>query len=337
MSKQDHNQNPQNSENPIGECSLHPILTLPEEVPASILVVKSLLALLAIIMAVLFVSFLPAEYHYEFHGIHQPVPSKAALDSDFSVSIPETDIPQALAGFREPFDYTTPVPESTAHPISYFDDTVFIGDSRTAGLIMYTKMSPINFSATGINVKTAMLNKYVRFPDENGTPKNHTLIEALQIRRDEYKAIYISMGLNELGWEKDAFASYYRTMIETIRANVDVPIYIQLIMPVTTESSQTTKYGITNEKAILFNEELRKIAAEMKLLLLDPTDLLTLEDGTLDPKVTYDGVHLNPGQYQTMVDFYCTHVVDFEKYNNILPEEPAPTDEVSSNEQDAAS
>ncbi len=287
------------------------------DVPMIVLIIQTLLLAAAITMAALFVSFLFVEFHVEFS--HTAVPMPSPQDEPIVVAPPliEADIfdltlPESLL-----YDFTQAVPESEAQPRSYFNDTVFIGDSRTSGLLLYTDLSPIDFSAVGLNVKSILTKAYIRLPNEDGINESYTLIDALTREKENYKSIYLSMGLNELGWEAGRFIQFYKETINAIREVTDVPIYMQLIMPITVHASETTQFGITNDKAVVFNEKLIKLAEEMELFMLDPRDLFALEDGTLDPEVTYDGIHFNPKRYEVIADYYCTHVVDMEAYDNL--------------------
>lgn len=220
------------------------------------------------------------------------------------------------------YNFNEPVPESKAVDISYFNDTVFIGDSRTKGLLMYTRLSPLDYSSAGLNLLSLRTKEYIRLPDENGELQSHTLLEALEIQKDSYKAIYIATGLNELGWKCSSFISSFTTLIDDIRAISDVPIYIQLIFPTTTAASESSEFGITNEKCFEFNAALRIFAAEKKLFLLDPIELFTLEDGTLNPAYSSDGVHFGVNACVTVANYYKTHIVDLYAYSNTTPKPP---------------
>ena len=77
---------------------------------------------------------------------------------------------------------------------AYFDTAVIIGDSRTEGLSLYTGMSNLDaFCSKGLNIEKVMTDSIV------STDKGMiTTLEALKLK--QYDNIYISFGLNELGW-----------------------------------------------------------------------------------------------------------------------------------------
>ncbi len=289
-------------------------------VPRSVIATNLIFAIITVAAAVFMISQLFCEYNYKY-STHE-LPHEAQSDSELqNVSpIDEADAPPIP---REPviYDFASAVPESAAVDYDYFNDTVFIGDSRTKGLINYSKLSPYDFSSVGLNVGLLLTQPFIRLPDEEGELQSYTLIEALEREDVNYKAIYIATGLNELGWPVDGFITTFSDFIDALREVTDVPIYVQLIIPVTTYSSETTKFGITNEKNVIFNERLTVLAKQKEFFLLDPRDLFTLEDGTLDPAHSSDGVHLNRDSCAILADYYRTHVVDLYKYDNTRPSE----------------
>ena len=99
----------------------------------------------------------------------------------------------------EAYHFDEPVPESDAVDDSYFDDAIFIGDSRTEKLSIMDAI-------------------------ENSEP---------------FSKAYIMLGINELGWAyEELFIEKYEQIIDTLREiNPNVTIYVQSILPVTKEKS----------------------------------------------------------------------------------------------------
>ena len=77
---------------------------------------------------------------------------------------------------------------------AYFDDAVFIGDSRTEGLMLYGGMpeGTTFYASKGLNVNTAGTTKI----QDGG--ESITIMEGL--RRHAFKKVYVMLGVNELGW-----------------------------------------------------------------------------------------------------------------------------------------
>ena len=284
------------------------------------IIVKLLITVLALTAAAVLTLFLFVDYNFEY--ITSPIPEPAA-HSEHSLTeghLTEDDIPPPPY-IPVYYDFTQPVPESSAVSFGYFNNTVFIGDSRTKGLLMFTQLTPYDFSSVGLNVASLQEKAFIRLKNEDGELVSYTLFDALEREKENYKAIYIATGLNELGWNVDGFMDAFALFIDDIRTITDVPIYIQLILPVTTYSSETTHYGITNEKCVQFNARLRAFASKQQLFLLDPLSLFTLEDGTLDPAHSSDGIHLNRASCAILAEYYRTHTVDIYAYDNTRPAE----------------
>lgn len=285
-----------------------------------IIVIEVFLLIFAIAAAVMFCSFLKTDFHFRYVETVKPSTVKTGLSDEPEEKIYEREIPQkpeSPVTEKLEYDFKNPVPECDAYPLDYFNDTLFIGDSRTAGLIMYTKLSPIDCSATGFNLNNLNAKKYITYVDENGKKSSVTCYEALELYKGRYKSIYISTGVNELGWNVSMFAKAYKKAIESIREITDVPIYVQLILPVTTAYERKSENGITNEKQVQFNEKLRELIEEEQVFMLDPLSLFSLEDGTLDPEKTYDGAHLEKFACKELLEYYQTHVVEVGKYSNL--------------------
>lgn len=293
-----------------------------------------LLLVLLLTAALMLISglYTPYEHNYINEAPLSPLSSEACALANERIN--EAEAPMELYDPNIPlfYDFTLSVPRSYDVGNAYFNNTVFIGDSRIKGLLMYTDLSPIDFSGEGANVSSVQTKSYIRMKDKNGEIKNYTLVNALKQKQGEYSSVYISLGLNELGWKLDQFTSTFRALISSIREISDVHIYVQLIMPITTKAEAASKFGITNAKAALFNEALTEMTSELKLFRLDPLSLFILEDGTLDPRYASDGIHLYPESYKTLAEYYRTHVVDLERYANtrsVDPIEAPPTVVVS--------
>lgn len=180
-----------------------------------------------------------------------------------------------------------------AEPVS-LSDLLFIGDSRTEGLMLYGGIGKANFFyQTGLSVSSALQKEFVKLQDG----RDGTLEEGLSER--SFKQIYLMFGVNELGWpDTGSFVNRYREVIALIRQKQpDAKIVIQSIIPVTEKKSQGDEiYNNGNIKK--FNSAIQAMAEEDGLTYLDLTDALTDEKGNLPADASVDGVHLKKN--------YCT-------------------------------
>lgn len=213
----------------------------------------------------------------------------------------------AIGVICAPYDYSSPVPLCEPVDDSYFDRCVFIGDSRMLGLVRYNDISPINYCSVGFSLSAYENSSYIRIGE-----KNLSVSGALR-ENDDHDAIYIATGLNELGWQQTKFVKKYREMLKDIKSlSGDRPIYIQLILPMTSEFESSKKmnpYGLKNSDVSKFNESLISLAKELEVYYLDPCELFTLADGSLDPADSSDGAHLTLSAYAKQLEYYKTHVV----------------------------
>jgi len=134
-------------------------------------------------------------------------------------------------------DYNSVVPESESVTDDYFNDAVFIGDSRTEGFILYNGLSNVtSLTAKGLMVDTAFTRPVINM---NG--KKLTVMEALS--KIKFNKVYIMLGINELGWAySDIFIKKYADIVDYIKEiNSEAQIYVQSILPVSYEKSSSDK------------------------------------------------------------------------------------------------
>ena len=78
---------------------------------------------------------------------------------------------------------------------SYFDDAVFIGDSRTVGLYDYAGLENTDFFASsGLTIYKLFEEPDGKFKDGNWTENIET-----SLQKKQYKKIYLMIGINEMG------------------------------------------------------------------------------------------------------------------------------------------
>lgn len=208
------------------------------------------------------------------------------------------------------YDYGEPVPQSEGVDNTYFDDAVFIGDSRTEGLILYTGLSNATVYANqGLMVDTVFTSPVIQMDGQK-----LSVVEAL--KRTEFKKVYIALGINETGWAYESiFIDKYQKLIQEIQAiNPQAILYIQEIMPVTAQTSQTHSY-VKNDKIQRYNELLAKLAEEMGVYYIDTGAAVADDSGCLPEDAAIDGIHLKKP--------YCDKWLDYLKTHTVQPEEGA--------------
>lgn len=201
-------------------------------------------------------------------------------------------------------NYSCIVPVSEPVGNEYFDDVVFIGDSRTEGMIFNTGLSnAFAYTDKGLMVDTAFTKPAVNMDGEK-----ISVMDAL--KRTSFGKVYIMLGINETGWPySEVFIERYGAIIDEIRSiNPNALIYIQEIIPVTNQVSQTHDY-VKNEKIKQYNTLLQQLAQDKQVYYIDVGTALVSEDGSLPQDAATDGIHLNKDYCQLWLDYLKTHTV----------------------------
>ena len=225
----------------------------------------------------------PIRITAEISGIETIV---RAGDSE-SETVNEIKIPEQPKVTNENIDplkaYPLPYEEVD---LSYFDDALFIGDSRVAGLAMNS-----GTNATFYAVTSFQLYRYKTFKVVQTPSGKVPIFDAMPY--DKFTKIYIKVGLNELGSVTDEpFFDAYTSLINDLRVmQPRAIIYIQAILPVTQVKSQTDRVHC-NENIKKRNENLKSFAELMKCYYVDVGPYFADETGALKAETTADGIHM---------------------------------------------
>lgn len=277
-----------------------------------------------LISLVLFATMLISGYVQERFGQDNPVPPSSEQPTvDVSPSPEVTpQVPPAVTATPEPapeitpeptptpdlHDYTQPVAQSEPVDDAWFADAVLIGDSRTDGLRLYSGIRGVDFLCyKGLTVSDVMSDKpVIQMADGK--------IGVLQaLAQKQYGKVYLSLGLNELGYNDDPlFRDTYRAVVDKIRElQPDADIYLQMIIPVSTQRCQETNQPayISNQQVAVYNDMIRAIAAEKRVYLLNVGEIYTDENGELIYELTSDGVHFRKSGYKQWYEYLKAHTV----------------------------
>lgn len=200
------------------------------------------------------------------------------------------------------YDFSKPVPISNPVDAAYFDDAVFIGDSRTEGLFLNTGLSNATFLAhMGLMVDTVFTR-----PLFNVDGEKVSVIDALKAA--DFSKVYIMLGINETGWAySSVFVQKYGELIDAIREiNPEAILYIQAIMPVSQTVSDSPSY-IKNAKISTYNQLLQGLAEEKRVYYLDTAGAVAGEDGALPEDAAPDGIHLVRSYCEKWLDYLMGH------------------------------
>ncbi len=210
-------------------------------------------------------------------------------------------------------DVSRPVPQGEPVGMDYFADALFIGDSRTQGLQLYSGIQGATFyAATGLSIFGVNTPGVVTV---NG--KACSIAEALA-QGPQFGKVYIAFGLNELGYyNTEYYLQCYRTFLEQVKTlQPNAVIYLQTLAPVNEE--KCAQWGqascITNQRVRMFNELFAQLALECKVALVDVHAALAEADGSVPLEATVDGIHFQKPWYETWLTYLCNHTVDLTAY-----------------------
>ena len=213
-------------------------------------------------------------------------------------------------GRFEPIE-PTPTPYNKPHknysfvtvPNEYFDDALFIGDSRTVGLSEYAPFKGATYFANvGMSAHNAMTTK-VSVPSVGKL----TLKELL--KRKSYGKIYIMLGINELGYKFDSIISKYSNVLETVRElQPDAIVYIEANLHVTKVKSDSDSM-INNAAIDKLNESLSQLADGKTVFYIDVNQVFDDGSGNLDSSYTSDNAHILGKYYAQWGEWITTQAI----------------------------
>lgn len=205
------------------------------------------------------------------------------------------------------YDYSAPVPYSEDAEDSYYDNTLFAGDSRMGSLYLYGthKNAQIEY-VTSLNlllIDTMPLDNH-----EDGA----TLMDVLS--STDKKNIYLLFGINEIRNQNfDAFHAQYQDILTMLRQNdPDVNIYIILSY----HPRQVS--GLSDDQLTaqlqMMNGGLVDLAQNNHVYYLDTDNGLDDDSGKIKEEFVFDGLHFNPEGAHAFEDYIGKHTVRSENY-----------------------
>lgn len=252
------------------------------------------------------------EGHYVLPSASPTVPAAEPTPAPTAAPTPEpTPEPTPMA---EAYQFGTPVAEG--EPVaddSFFDSAVFLGDSRTDGLKLFSGLKHGTFyHANGMTVFRADDPKYKVFSVDG---EDCTLVGALA--KHSYDSVYIMIGVNELGYPAESYETGLAELVDKVlAAQPDAVVYLQIMPPLNDAVCRANGLAayINNANLSKFNEAVVRVAAEKKVALLNTAEVYTGPDGQLPAELASDGCHFVYSGYKPWADYLRNHVIDRDLY-----------------------
>lgn len=182
---------------------------------------------------------------------------------------------------------------------SYFDDALFIGDSRVEGLALYSGLDNAEFAYMEGLTSFGLMGEKIA---SNGTK---TLTELLKSK--QFRKIYIMLGINEAGYDTETYASTYIDAVAQIQAlQPDAVIFMMGCMHVSSDYSASHDI-VNNDNIDDKNGAIAAYADGIKLFYLDMNTVVDDGRGGLVKDYTWDDIHLQAQYYSLWEQYLYEH------------------------------
>ena len=202
---------------------------------------------------------------------------------------PETEPPPTIPPTEAPTE-TIVITEE------WFDDALFIGDSRTLGMRSTRRLGEADYFCAGsMSTFTALGWKT---SDEDFYDKSLKFV----LSNFSYKKIFIHLGINECGYDHELVIEAYQELIDLIREHQpDAAIIIQSVMSVSQMKATDKQFSL--ERVNNLNRMIRELADENGLYYQDTNEFAADEEGYLREDISNDGCHPHNFGYEEWVEF----------------------------------
>lgn len=187
---------------------------------------------------------------------------------------------------------------------SYFDDALFVGDSRMVGIMEYGGLEQATFFAdSGMSAYGLELKKIA-------VPGIGKLTFEELLEQKQFRKIYLMLGFNELGYRFDAAAQKYMDTVAKIRdRQPDAILYLCANMHVTKEQSDKEEI-YNNANVDRMNEMISGLADGENIFYIDVNELFDDDTGSLAKEYSSDAFHVYGRYYVDWVDWLCTKAIE---------------------------
>ena len=184
-----------------------------------------------------------------------------------------TELPDAVTGAKYGEDE------------SFFDDALFIGDSRMVSSAYYARLGKADyFTDVGMNVFQMFS---VTASDDNFDATDLTTL----LQNRTYKKIFIMLGINECGYPMSSLLSAYQEDIDTLKSlQPDATIYLLKVYGVSRSVAESASY-FSPQRLQEVNDGIAGLADGKKVHCLDASHLYCDDEGYMKEEYTSDGIH----------------------------------------------
>ncbi len=193
---------------------------------------------------------------------------------------------------------------SISSPAADMESALFIGDSRTVGLMEYSGLTEADFFCnSGMSVFNVRKER-VSVPNIGKV----TLDELLSNKK--YSKIYLMLGINELGYKFESITANYGKLLDFIKSTQpDVKIFVQANLHVSADRSDSDSH-INNAAINRLNLKLSEFADNSTIFYIDANPLFDDSLGNLSSDKTSDSAHLYAKHYSEWGEWIRTETAN---------------------------
>lgn len=191
---------------------------------------------------------------------------------------------QEIDSLHRPRNYNIKVDQFRGYPDSR-EDIIFLGNSITAGVYWDELLESEQAKNRGISGDTTF-----------------GILERLdEVTEGQPSKIFILIGINDIArnYPDSLIVQNHKKIIGRIKKeSPETEIYLQTILPVNNTFDRYPNHYNKDEHIQEVNRELKKIASQEKINLIDLHPHFLDQKGRLDEKFTEEGLHLNAAAYR---------------------------------------
>ncbi len=200
------------------------------------------------------------------------------------------------------------VPASAPVPLEWFEDACFIGHSQVVGLADYSDLhTPDYYCCIGFDAQNTIDYKYFVGPNK----RYGSLDKIFHNFPDQYKKVYIMLGINDCSDEDDRldlFNNPMRRILDIVKeTQPNATIYLLSLLPVGHETPNNILYNLDN--VMFYTQAVKSLSREYGTEFLDVFRLMAADDGYFRQEFVTDGIHIPAKQNAVLVNFLQCHTL----------------------------
>ena len=224
---------------------------------------------------------------------------KAAESRNDKEEIQETQADEITLPVVVETEFVVPSEEPTVPIViteDWFDDALFIGDSRTMGMRSQRRLGKADYFCE-LSMSTFSALSW-QLSDQRFFDKSLKYV----LSNFSYEKVFIHLGLNECGYDHELVISAYQEIVDMVRQlQPNAAIIIQSVMSVS--RMKATEESFSLERINNLNRLLKELAEINGLYYQDTNEFAADEEGFLRDDISNDGSHPHNFGYEEWIAF----------------------------------